>query len=531
MLKMYSGDVFQLEISDSHEFSMNISYILEQDSYEDKMFLLYRSGFLVGAASLNMLLQGDVTLQVFKLEDDFFEKVRDYCVKNKVAYGSAFPLINDFGECEEILLYEQNIILDGPSDKNPKFYESYNDYDFDKIENLDFSLFIDVDSIIFMELEEYTYAIAKLLLKVFPEKRLICLDERMSKFLSNVEYFEALEECLDLKNRIIIFSDKWNDLGKFSDCITNVYNSINVMYSLTWIENRESFGKLYPDSIVFLIDYSTGNAGLVDIMKFTATYVMIAQKRGWIPVVNLNCHPNQYLNSIDDNMWEYFFSPVSNISIEEAYACKNVIRCSVNNIRLNEFRINIFYRKMEKLLFINHGLRWRQIIRINAECLEFIVSNIPNKILDANWRVLGCVARGTDYGNAANSLMNRNRAPIASIDKMITTCKWKMELWNCDYIFLATEDEKIFKKFKSEFREKLLYVNQKRVWHDYTKNYIPVAKLLDIKDGKKFGMTYLSVLYSLSRCNVLLYSARVGAVVASEALNEEGFEACERIRV
>lgn len=531
MITLYNRDAFSLDISDSQAASDQVTRLLEQDPYMDKMFLLYKRDNLVGAAALDMLLEGKLCFHVFPLEGDFFLEAREYCSQKEVPYGSAFPLVNAEGVCEEILIYEKNNIFHNSRDTKARCYNSFADYNFDCVENLDFTLFDAADSVIFLQLEEYTYAIAKLLLKCFPQKQLVCCDEKMSRFLPEVKYFESLEECLALKKRVIISSEKYNYSCGIPDCITNVYNSINVMYSLLWTQKRESFGERYPNSTIFLIDFSTENAGLVDIMKFTATFVLIARQRGWIPVVCLNRQPNQYLNSTTENMWEYFFEPVSDITVQEVFQCKHVIRCSENGIRLNEFRINLFYRALEKLLFVYHGRQWRQLIRLNTVCKEAVAAAIPEEIKASNCRVLGVVARGTDLSNEASAFQHRNRAPVASVDTMLRACRWKQKLWNCDYIFLATEDERYFRCFQEEFGDTLLFVNQKRVSHDYTKSYLPVAALLNIRDGKKFGMTYLSVLYSLSKCDVLLYSAKVGAVTAALAMNKNGFDACERIQL
>lgn len=116
--------------------------------------------------------------------------------------------------------------------------------------------------------------------------------------------------------------------------------------SLVWCKKISHWGENYSDKTILLIDYATMSAGLVDIMKFICCYVMLAEERGWIPYVLLNRFPNQYLVSEDDNMWEYFFENVIEITIDEIRHCKNVISVYENGNPLMNFRVNPYLQEM-----------------------------------------------------------------------------------------------------------------------------------------------------------------------------------------
>ena len=96
---------------------------------------------------------------------------------------------------------------------------------------------------------------------------------------------------------------------------------------------------------------------------------------------------------------------------------------------------------------------------------------------------------------------------------------------NFDYIFLATEDSNYLKLFKDKFADKLLFIEQKRVTYNYKDNpYKGLCELLNIQDGEKFAIKYLSVLYALSKCNALISSIYCGAYQGAIAFSDHEFK-------
>ena len=86
-------------------------------------------------------------------------------------------------------------------------------------------------------------------------------------------------------------------------------------------------------------------AGLAYIVRTVCIYSIMAYERGWIPVVNLT-GDNMYIDSCNDNMWEQYFKPVSNISVEEALKSKNVICIRNNHLDCRAIWINPFFRSI-----------------------------------------------------------------------------------------------------------------------------------------------------------------------------------------
>ncbi|MCM1261983.1 MAG: hypothetical protein NC313_04610 [Butyrivibrio sp.] len=149
--------------------------------------------------------------------------------------------------------------------------------------------------------------------------------------------------------------------------------------------------------------------------------------------------------------------------------------------------------------------------------IEKKIEKIYVKLFNPQWRVLGCVYRGTDYRN--RKVVNEHRQP--SLLEEIKKAQELMHEWECDHIFLATEDKDAVVKFKSTFGDKLIYVEKER----YPSNVVDTQeyKFNREQDAYYKGEEYLTEIVILSRCNCLL-SSRVGILMAALPMNNLKYE-------
>lgn len=115
-----------------------------------------------------------------------------------------------------------------------------------------------------------------------------------------VKYIEDFYDVLQEQNNfnfMVINSTISTVETTLPQYIVKYYNSIEIMTSLYWINDVsiKSFGNKNPDKTFFVIDCAANISGIVDIMKYTLICCIFAESRGWIPIVNLNKFPNQYL--------------------------------------------------------------------------------------------------------------------------------------------------------------------------------------------------------------------------------------------
>lgn len=377
--------------------------------------------------------------------------------------------------------------------------------------NLDNSLIRDVDVFIIEILEEYTLAFISYLIKCFPDKKIIsldCLTEKLKK-TSEVLYVEDIQHYKELinGNSMFVYSDipqrKQRDVGV--KCTVS-YSSIQLLQSLCWARKKVSLGEENADKIILLIEFSGSNAGMGDIVISAQQYIRLARQRGWYPVVYLT-EENQYVSHYGENMWDYYFEQPAGISAEEALNSKCVIRGKENCFGVLPWVGN-------PLCNMKDALKEKILLKQNVK--NTFYKSMPEKMLKSE-RVLGVIARGSDLAKCSHIKID--------ISNMIEEVRETFEE-KYDYIFLATEDSDYQDRFQKEFGDKLLYIEQKRIHHDYEKEeYKYVADLLEVDEERRteWGWKYLLITYCLSQCGELLYSIPCGALRLAEIWREKPF--------
>lgn len=379
-------------------------------------------------------------------------------------------------------------------------------------DNLDYSLFSDIDIIVFEKVEEYTKALTDLILCRFPNKRIIYLDKNATLFWEETKVSYIADQSLTLEQvqgaKMYIYSDI--DDANESVCIRGyslIYSSLQVMQSLCWCRKRVSLGENNADKTILLIEFSGENAGMGDIVISVQQYIRLARQRGWYSVVHLT-EKNQYISLEGDNMWDYYFEQPSGISVEEALQSKSVIRGSENNFGILPWVAN-------PLCNMNDALKEK--VYFKEDILNLFDESMPKQLLQS-YKVLGVIARGSDLAKCTHLKID--------INKMIEEVK-NTFYRGYEYIFLATEDKKYQELFYKEFGDKLLFIPQKRICHDYEKEeYKYVADLLEIEKESRaeWGSKYLLITYCLSKCDALLYSIPCGALRLANLWRDTSFE-------
>lgn len=510
---------------------------------------------VIGTASLEEISKNQITKKLFTLVPSLFVIVRDYVYENDLPEGKCFPVVDNKGRFLFLVEYKKNIYLDIKHNKFSDYEEKFKD-----IGKLDFEVINKYKTFIFMEVEEYSIAIAKLLQSYCPDKKVYFGDKKATFFVTakKLAFFNAKisNKCVKMLENFTRGGDrKLNFCNRvFSFCLYRIvlllqakgevcviaenknyswpfdmmYNSEKIMYSLLWCNNQRVFGDKNEDKIIVVLDYACCNEGLVSIMRWTFAHIMWILKKGYTPVVDLCRKPNQYLNCEKENMWEYFFDPVSEISVSEAYQSYNVISAWDNSIVIGESKINPYQERWKELPFENS--KFSQIVKLNEETERYIEEQIPSRQC-FELRILGVTMRGTDFRKEAAMKNNKMwRADIIDANSFLDACKYYKKKLKCKYVFLATEDAEYLKLFKDCFGEELLFVEQKRVSYDYIhKEYIPVKDLLHIQDGKEAGRKYLAAIMGLAKSCALIYNVECGAVSLAKIWNDNKYEVCKKI--
>lgn len=492
----------------------------------------------------------------FCISEDLFSAVRDYVQKHHIEDGRCFPVMDDAGKILFYAQYTENLVLGKKRNDFLDYKKRFND-----ISGLDFTLLDQYQTFVFTEAEEYSVAIAQLLQKFCPEKRCVFLDKRARYFVGgeNVRFFpfhgvagrymQILKKWLQGKSREIGLADrviclilyriiKRRETGggvciiatekDFYWPVNIIYNSVKVMYSILWCKCVKSLGDKNENKTIVILDYPCFNEGLVSIMRWTYTHTKWLRERGYIPVVDLHTFPNQYLNAESENMWEYFFEPVSEISVEEAYESRKVISAVDNQIIMGESKVNPYQEKWSKQSW--YGKDFNHVVKLNGETKQRIAEGIPQEFKQGR-RILGVVMRGTAYRKEVAQKWHKEwRQDIVDADVFLQACNYYKDELKCEYIFLATEDAEYFEMARKIFGSELLFIDQKRTAYDFAnREYLAMNQVLGMNDGREAGFNYLTILKSLSECDALLFNVACGAVNLAQCWNDGKYEMIRHI--
>lgn len=231
-------------------------------------------------------------------------------------------------------------------------------------------------------------------------------------------------------------------------------------------------------------------------------------RKKWIPVVDMQTNKNPYLEENEVgavNAWElYFEQPM-------LYGLKSIKKKVVVIDGCDVLRPNL---SMEFLLNDQKIRYWRSIfykyVRFQPYVKEVLENNYKKYFSGiCREEIVGVLCRGTDY-----RLLRPKGHPIQPENEyIISVVKNKMRELKRKKIFLVTEDISIISAFESEFGEEVFYCQSTRfklLKSEYLAEHIDRLK----SDKFKQGLEYLTAIYCLSKCDVMIAGRTSGSVVA-----------------
>jgi len=188
------------------------------------------------------------------------------------------------------------------------------------------------------------------------------------------------------------------------------------------------------------------------------------------------------------NVWDYYFRPVSNLTLEKIYNEEGVIITKRNKILLDKVQTDI-----------------NPILSDNiCDKIEVEYENIKHK------KVLGVICRGTDYV----SMQPHNHAVPLDEYELIEIIEERIKNLNFTGIYLSTEDEGAYKTLKNHFGSTIYAIDQKRFGKELTFNKTIIDKNVTDQFGKLIqGERYLIATFLLLRCDATLLSPSSAATL------------------
>lgn len=513
MIEIFDGDVWNLQYNEYD--ILQIGKFFLDNHMMDKVVIWKDKTPVKVITSIDIANQRIVREETLVHNETVFVQAREiFRAYGADREGRCLPVVNEHGELEYILIYSYN--RDYSLDKWD-YVREFDDFDIYSDE-IDLELLNRADTYIIENFNEYTDAIIKVIKKYEKDKRIIVTDNKVTYFRNDVEHYSHLDEIYNrLSDGRTMFitgncKERQRDLGakrrQLTKYITMEYNYLEVMTSLFWKSNVKNLGPCNPDKNILIIRYPIETDGLGCVISATTDIMKMAFDKCMIPVVDLSIPEecNQFTSGKQENMWTYYFEQMGKVDVKEAYQSQNVI-----------FWDNVFDKfnpYLQETVTFKKAFSIKECLCLSENTRSYCQQQYE-KIIPQNEKILGVVARGTDYRTICNYQGN--------IDNFIQKSLEKMSLWNCTYIFLATEDKEIFEKFcQTGLKEHLLFQNQNR--YDYQKEENRLSLLGKIKkreheDGQMEGLKYFSVLYMLSKCHCLITNVKCGAFLVAKGLN------------
>ena len=261
------------------------------------------------------------------------------------------------------------------------------------------------------------------------------------------------------------------------------------------------------------------NCGLFSYFQICLGCINYYINKGYIPIIELLSFPNIFngfkVNNLNENPWEIFFEQPYGYKLKDVLKySKNIkfFKCGKDGYSYPD-RYNIYKNKI--LIDFWHNIATNYLKIKNKIIIE--VRIIMKKLFNKSNNILGVLMRGTDFIARKPKYHCIPQTPDNTIKDIIEMDKKN----DYDWIFLATEDDIIRKKFIKKFKNKLKYLKPKQnIEYDYN-----AKKLLSLNKNIKGNLInmkiYLFNIIILSKCIDIIVSRTSGAVGAF--ILSEGF--------
>lgn len=279
--------------------------------------------------------------------------------------------------------------------------------------------------------------------------------------------------------------------------------------------NRKIIQKYKGKEDIFCVIRLHSDEGGLFCLWFKALEgIRYSLQNGYIPVIDMQTKENIFTTKKQrkqENVWEKFFEqPIAGLGYSD-------IKRKPNKIVLeNPVGPVDHYELVRNPNILNY---WRKLVHKYLRYSDEAQKEIEkySKLFSEADRVLGVLARGTDYLNPALGHLTKLHIP-----EIIETSEKRLKEYGCNKIFLATEDSSILQAMKDKFGERLLYVEQKRYeGQQGTK----LGQLKDYLDGAiGMNLAYLAAMHYLAKCDYFWGSLTTGSMGVF-LMREEGFKA------
>lgn len=436
---------------------------------------------------------------VLRKSPEIFHRVLQAVLKGE----RRFHIINPEGEGFDMVYEENNAyVRTCPGYHEEKLFDetmlfpSYLIYDENDKSRLLLDIFTPFEKIYFMGINEYNVMLAWVLLKN-TEKQVVFKDSRIKYFLGEDKNLLITSDFPKEGTKTeMLVTDYYVDPRMFSDAATVMDVALfHDVFFIQWLAEGDISGIKY---IELTLPYSEGIGGA---LIFMAKLENICESFGWKVYIRLGS--TRYQDEMLNRYLAIFEKP------EDATEENTVCVCS-------------FF----PLLFAHPMLTAKVSFEksIFTESFEGELEEYRTAVM-GNRRFLGLLIRGTDYEKSL---------PIKpySIEELTPILKEKMKQFDCERIFLATEDQDKLDEIIRAFPGQIIAISQNRLRVSEMDNAGTIYELEKNKfSGKEYiaktedmTVNYLYAVYMLSHCVGFITTPPTNAFELVMDMNKGRFE-------
>jgi hypothetical protein len=275
-------------------------------------------------------------------------------------------------------------------------------------------------------------------------------------------------------------------------------------------EQRKQFGNTNENIEIYIIRRKPPGGGLFSNVNHVLQGLIYAKEMKMYPVVDMKNYATEYSQIYgfngEKNAWEYFFNPVSNISLRDSYKSKNVILSEGDRILKNHIMSgrNLAYILDKEFLEEAHKV-YGDHINLNKYTKLYIEYILNVKDIDSD-STLGVFLRGTDYllGPTGHPIQPHINEVIKDIYNFLGNKPIKK-------ILLSTDDLQLRKKLEAEFGDLMLESIRSDTESLFSNQ---LRDLFEIPEGAiARNLSYLSEIYILSKLSFNISSLSNGSAI------------------
>ena len=275
-------------------------------------------------------------------------------------------------------------------------------------------------------------------------------------------------------------------------------------------QRRCSYGDEHPDKTFYVIGVPYTTAGLFAIVKSVFCHICYAHQKGYVPVIDMQHFRSQLTdaNYADShNAWELYFKQPGGYSLENISHSKNIIKSST--LPFPEGVEIGFDTTLDAAFHIEYAPLYEQYVVPTPEVATYAQKK-REVVIGGRKQVLGVLCRGTDY--TENKPSGHPIQPTA--EQTVAKTKEVMSEYGFEYVFLATEDQRIYNIFLKAFGDRLLFSGQKLYEGMNGKKFLSEITVADYSEKWRNTVDYYSTIFILSKCDGLLAGLTCGSICA-----------------